>query len=102
MKNRIMKQEAWIKTQTAYILQEQLISDYGYTMAEAPGPTAAVFAYINADIDATISNMRKQITFKNTSLSTLKRAVIWLLDNRLIYQQVGKDKRTRYLIPMDK
>jgi len=98
MDNRKLNQNAWIKTQQAYLLREKLVNERGYTMAEMPGVSAAVFAYINADMGATISRMQKQITFKNTSLSTLKRAVGWLLDNRLIYQSMGKDKRTRLLI----
>lgn len=98
MNDRKLKQNAWIKTQQAYLLQEQLINDHGYTMDELTPITARVFAYINADDNANISNMTKQISFKNTSLSTLKRSVIWLLDNELIYQTVGKDKRTRILI----
>jgi len=96
--SRKLIQDPWIKTQQAYLLREKLVNERGYTMAEMPGVTAAVFAYINADMGATITRMRQQITFKNTSLSTLKRAVGWLLDNRLIYQSMGKDKRTRILI----
>ena len=98
MNNRKLNQNAWIKTQQAYLLREKLVNERGYTMGEMPGVTAAVFAYVNADMGATITRMRQQIAFKNTSLSTLKRAVGWLLDNRLIYQSAGKDKRTRLLI----
>ena len=68
MDNRKLIQDPWIKTQQAYLLREKLVNERGYTMAEMPGVTAAVFAYINADMGATISRMQKQITFKNTSI----------------------------------
>lgn len=93
----ILKQNPWVKTQQAYLLQTELVNAHGFTMAEMPGITSSVFAYVSADTDATITSMQHQISFRNTSLSTLKRAVIWLLDNKLIYQTTGYDKRVRLL-----
>ena len=96
MDNLKLNLDPWIKMQQAYLLQEKLINNAGYKMTEVNPLFIDVYVALCAQPQTT-TQLTRLWYFERYSLSTMKRAIVWLLDNRLISQSVGSDKRERVL-----